>query len=88
MKDLIDFNYDEVYVLSLISESMESLIGFKRIFKKAVSEEWMNILFLENNSQVDCLYGNASDTGYYIELPIGAYTNQDLVKWAIQRQNK
>lgn len=81
VKDLIDINYDKVYVFQPYQpkESMESLIGFKcHILKETISEGMMNILFVENNSPVAYLYGYGANTGYYLDIPVGTYTKSDL----------
>lgn len=81
VKDLIDFSYDTVHIFEPYQpkESMELQIGFKfKGLKETVSEGMMNILFLNNNSPVAYLYGYPSNTGYYIELPVGTYTKIEL----------
>lgn len=91
VKDLINFNYDRVYVFEPYQskESMESLVGFKcSILKETVNEGMMNILFLENNLTAAYLYGYASNKGYYIELPIGTYTKSELneMNYTVKKQ--
>lgn len=81
VKDLIDFSYDTVHIFEPYQpkESMELQIGFKfKGLKETVSEGMMNILFLNNNSSVAYLYGYPSNTGYYIQLPVGTYTKTEL----------
>lgn len=81
VKELIDFEYDEVYVFEPYQpkESMEAELGFKcSLLKETVSEGMTNILFVKDNSPAAYLYGYTYQAGYYIDLPVGKYTKAEL----------
>lgn len=81
VKDLFDLDYDILYVFRPYESKaeMEEQIGFKdNILKETVNEGMVNVLLVKENSPVTYLYGYPSNIGYYIDLPVGSYTKQEL----------
>lgn len=79
--ELINLDYDRVYSFEPYQskESMEKLIGFEYgDLKENISTHMMNILFVKDNQPVAYLYGPPNDNGFYLNLPIGTYTQSDF----------
>jgi hypothetical protein len=85
VEELINLDYDKMYVFGPYEsvEEMEKQIGFKSsALKQGVSEGTNNILFIKKNKEVAYLFGYPSNSGYYIDIPTGEYTREQLDKMA------
>lgn len=83
VEELINLDYDKMYVFGPYEpvEEMEKQIGFKSsALKQGVSEGTNNILFIKKNKEVAYLFGYPSNSGYYIDIPTGEYTREQLDK--------
>lgn len=81
VKDLIALDYDKMHVFGPYQpvEEMEKQIGFKYSkLKQGLSEGMNNILFVKDNSVAAYLFGYPSNTGYYINIPIGEYNKEQI----------
>lgn len=83
VEELINFDYDKMYVFGPYEpvDEMEKQIGFtSSALKQGVSEGTNNILFINKNKEIAYLYGYPSNSGYYIDIPTGEYTKDQVDK--------
>lgn len=87
VEELFTFAYDELYVFTPYQpkESMEEELGFEtRILQETVNENMMNLLFVKDDQAVAYLYGYGANNGFYLDIPAGHYSKNELEEMSYQ----
>jgi hypothetical protein len=83
VRNLITFSYNKMYVFAPYQPlgKMEQQIGFKHSkLQQGINEGTINILFVNDSKAIAYLFGYAENTGYYINIPSGEYTKEQVDK--------
>lgn len=90
LADIFNIEYDTVYSIvgDKTKEEIQEEIGIKDRKLKDSKNSLMNILFVKENKIVMYLYGNPEQKGYYLPLPEGTYTKQQIEQITFKAQGK
>ena len=86
-EEVFTFDYDELYVFTPYQskESMEEEIGFQtHVLKETMNEGMMNLLFVKNDEAVAYLYGYGANHGFYLDIPVGHYSKEQVEEMSFQ----